>query len=305
MSQFNRSIPALVSLINAVGRGSNVEYFNPVFAELPEGEIAEKVVCSAALTVILSKSGRVYCLGSNNYGQCGFDSESLHAWNPARVLGLERVRAVDIAAGYQHVLVSTENGTVYGWGKGERGQLGTGAMNFKRAEPIPLPKNARIRSVGAGFNHSTALTHDGQVFVWGKVLGEDARDQRVPRALKLRAPVVDMISSQFHTMMRTVNDEMYLVGRQKSHLKIEGDYHVHVRAAVLTQPKRIELKSLKVGDIRTLCRGIDSTHFITHSGQVYTWDWEDGTRPVQEIEDFNVYAYETGYDSHLFVADLP
>jgi hypothetical protein len=33
-----------------------------------------------------------------------------------------------VAAGFQHVLALTEGGRAYGWGKGNRGQLGNGAQ---------------------------------------------------------------------------------------------------------------------------------------------------------------------------------
>lgn len=85
------------------------------------------VACSAALTVALTQDGRVYCMGQNRWAQCGQGPKGpAHVFEPVPVGGeLVKERVVSIAVGFQHVLVLCQSGLVYGWGKGERGQLGT------------------------------------------------------------------------------------------------------------------------------------------------------------------------------------
>lgn len=299
LAHYHSLMPSLVSFINRIGGGKSVEYFEPVFVMLEEKAV--KVSCSAALTAILTECGKVYCFGSNNYGQCGFASEAMHAWNPTRVLGLEDEQVVDIAAGYQHVLACTEKGNVYAWGKGERGQLGLGTpMNMKSAERIAFPNHQKVVSVGAGFNQSFALTQDGELYGWGKLLAlkEKNKDQAAPRSIA--RDVVLMCSSQFHTMFRTAQDHLYLVGRQKNYTKVKHDRHEHVQARMLVEPWRVSLDHLNVRDIHSFGRGIDNTHLISHSGEVYHWSWTEGDvrDPLQQIK---VKAYETGFQSHVLI----
>ncbi|CAN0474658.1 unnamed protein product, partial [Ascophyllum nodosum] len=87
------------------------------------------VACSAALTVVLSEDGRVYCMGYNRWGQCGQGSDNVFTiFEPLRVGGqvLDDERVTSLAVGFQQVLVLCESGRVYGWGKSLRGQLGIG-----------------------------------------------------------------------------------------------------------------------------------------------------------------------------------
>lgn len=42
------------------------------------------------------------------------------------VRGLEGEEVEEVSAGFQHVVVRSRAGRAYAWGKGERGQLGTG-----------------------------------------------------------------------------------------------------------------------------------------------------------------------------------
>lgn len=42
------------------------------------------------------------------------------------MVGLDKEEVVQVACGFQHVVCRTSTGKAYAWGKGERGQLGTG-----------------------------------------------------------------------------------------------------------------------------------------------------------------------------------
>jgi len=47
---------------------------------LPSGEEAMMVSCGGGLTVVLGSSGRVYCMGLNDYGQCGIGKPTSNLW---------------------------------------------------------------------------------------------------------------------------------------------------------------------------------------------------------------------------------
>ncbi|CCI48945.1 unnamed protein product [Albugo candida] len=142
----------------------SIDTLEPGRIELKDDESIERIFCSTALSLILTKSGKVYSTGANAYGQCGIGTESVSIHKPQRILfsGEEKDTQdeiiIDVASGYQHGIALTENGAVYTWGKGERGQLGYGTANTKRPQQVIALKNERVTKISAGFNSSCALT---------------------------------------------------------------------------------------------------------------------------------------------------
>ncbi|KAM3569819.1 hypothetical protein VYU27_008094 [Nannochloropsis oceanica] len=133
---------------------------------------------------------------------------------------------VEVALGFQHALCCTRGGRAYAWGKGERGQLGNGAVvNHNSAFPIDLPVGTKVKRVASGFNHAAALTEEGKVWVWGKWQGLGMRseggrgvdlyeDQLLPREVEMpgeeggaEVVVVDVACGHFHTSLLVKAEE--------------------------------------------------------------------------------------------------
>ena len=73
-----------------------------------------------------------------------------------------------IAAGSFYSLAITDDGNMYSWGEARMGQLGTGKhQDVKVPSQIQFPGDAKMKICSAGFGHSLALTHDGELFTWG------------------------------------------------------------------------------------------------------------------------------------------
>ncbi|KAL0300268.1 UNVERIFIED_CONTAM: Ultraviolet-B receptor UVR8, partial [Sesamum angustifolium] len=94
---------------------------------------------------------------------------------PHRVSRIPK-KIIKIAAGYHHSAAITVDGELYVWGKNANGQLGLG----KKAEKIiPLPRKIEcldgvaIKMVSLGFEHSIAVTDNGEALSWGG--GESGR----------------------------------------------------------------------------------------------------------------------------------
>lgn len=109
-----------------------------------------RVACGRRHTLMLDDRGRVWSMGENKYGQLGRETSSKSSPVPAVVdgpLGLENSGCCDISSGWSHALalVRTNNNdgsssstseegatVVYGWGRNDRGQLGTGEFEHVR-----------------------------------------------------------------------------------------------------------------------------------------------------------------------------
>ncbi|CAM9657120.1 unnamed protein product [Sphacelaria rigidula] len=210
---------------------------------------AASVACSAALTAVLTEQGRVYCMGQNRWGQCGQGSTGaqgpMHVFEPLPVKGkgLSREKVVKLAVGFQHCLVLCESGVVYGWGKGERGQLGTGYdATEDTAVPVQLPGKAV--DLSSGFNHAVALLENGDVYIWGKMQHPEVKtdggvplhhDQLLPRKMDIRGGVgiVQAFCSSFHTVLRAEDGTLFMCG-------LERDSRVMVN-----HPVEVDMTSIK------------------------------------------------------------
>jgi alpha-tubulin suppressor-like RCC1 family protein len=83
----------------------------------------------------------------------------------------EAVRAVppgEIAAGgATHSAVVKANGTVWTWGRNDKGQLGDGNMGTDTDTPVQVTGITGAVAVSAGDSHTVALKSDGTVWCWG------------------------------------------------------------------------------------------------------------------------------------------
>ncbi|XP_059644769.1 ultraviolet-B receptor UVR8 [Cornus florida] len=103
-------------------------------------------------------------------------------------------KIVSIAAGEAHTIALTGDGSVYSWGRGRMGRLGTGSEH-DQLFPVPIEFDSssergklRVTEIAAGGYHSLALTDDGSVWCWGDnvygQLGLDGGHSLVPVLLE-------------------------------------------------------------------------------------------------------------------------
>ncbi|KAL3498500.1 hypothetical protein ACH5RR_041232 [Cinchona calisaya] len=84
-------------------------------------------------------------------------------------------KIITIAAGEAHTLALTGDGSVYSWGRGMFGRLGTGSETDQffptRISFFDSLSNEgtklKIVGISAGAYHSLALADDGSVWGWG------------------------------------------------------------------------------------------------------------------------------------------
>ncbi|KAG7393741.1 hypothetical protein PHYPSEUDO_004504 [Phytophthora pseudosyringae] len=305
-TNMQRVLPKLVWWINSFTRARGMDTLEPALLELPGGERVKKMVCSTALTFLLTESGKLFTLGANGYGQCGVGEEGVSVHPPTHV-DIDGDEIVDIAAGYQHGLAVTKNGTVFTWGKGERGQLGFGTGNADAPQELIALKGKKIAKVGAGFNHSCAVSEDGELFLWGKMLNPKGKaecngDQITPRLVRTSDGVKLFKCSQFHTTFITADDKVWLAGRTPSGRQEKNDF-AHVASQMYTTPLQITNEQVvRTRDIVKIGKGVDKSSFVTADGRAFEWNFESGIHPVKELADLEVKSLESGFHYRLLLA---
>lgn len=79
-----------------------------------------------------------------------------------------------LISGDGHYLALTDQGDLYGWGRNDFGQLGSGARPAgawggpTTPTRVLRPKGFAFKSIGAGDNHSLAIAEDGSLWGWGR-----------------------------------------------------------------------------------------------------------------------------------------
>lgn len=127
------------------------------------------IAVGAFHNLALLEDGVLWAWGNNEYGQLGTGDTQPRS-QPILVQGLSGLTLADIAAGGWHSTALTDDGEVYGWGRGEHGRLGFGDDKSSKMVPqrVQLLVGEDIIQVSCGGTHSVALTRDGRMFSFGR-----------------------------------------------------------------------------------------------------------------------------------------
>ncbi len=115
-------------------------------------------------TCAVLDSGSVVCWGDDDHGQLGDGPGGMLSTTPVSVAGLGSV--VEASAGQDHTCAREVSGSVYCWGAGDAGQLGTGDR-AQADSPREVSLGARAGDVDAGSEHTCVVTLEGSVLCWG------------------------------------------------------------------------------------------------------------------------------------------
>ncbi len=132
---------------------------------------------SYSFAVGITETGELYAWGSNNYGSIGVGSTSAVDYPEPTRVGTESDWA-DIAVGGSHVLALKTNGYLYGWGRGDSGQLydydithvdcPNGTVDACLLSPTLLLSGVAFSKIAAGSRHSLAIVEASEdLWAWG------------------------------------------------------------------------------------------------------------------------------------------
>lgn len=123
----------------------------------------------------LTKEGKLYTWGYNDFGQLGW---GLHGdgrvgqQRPSQVKGLmENEEVIDFACGGGHTVAITKSCRVFGWGSNTNGQLGH-ALKQCFPEPAEIPLGDPVAKVRAGWQATVYITESARPIVCGGIKAE-------------------------------------------------------------------------------------------------------------------------------------
>jgi len=139
------------------------------------GETITEVSLGSSHSSAITSKGRIFTWGYNFYGQLG-DGTNINKDIPTEITSKfnlntgETITSVSLGSNYSSAI--TSEGRIFTWGYGVYGQIGDGTT-ANRYTPIEITSNfgldvgETITSASLGSNHSSAISSEGRIFIWG------------------------------------------------------------------------------------------------------------------------------------------
>lgn len=229
--------------------------------------------------------------------------------SPRLVDSLADKRIVDIANGYQHTLALTVDGTVYAFGYGSHGELGTGNTE-NQAVPVPidvpgLTAGDRVKAVAAGQYTSFLLTVSGEVYAFGDhTYGQlgigtiSGTKMATPTWVPVTEPIAAVSAGTNHTLLLAASGNVYAFGRDwegQTGLDLQGD-SVYTDATnaptLITQglPSGVKATAISAGGSHSLVVMEDGTLYSFPGGPA-SGRYDDSSLPqIPRIVDPAVFG---------------
>ncbi|XP_052895626.1 serine/threonine-protein kinase Nek8 [Anopheles moucheti] len=191
------------------------------------------------------------------------------------------IKIKQIASRGQHFVAVMEDGSVYSWGEGDKGQLGHDALETWHHIPMRIHaiKQRKVVSAAVGDGFTILCTASGTLLACGDnsngCLGQGNKASLlVPKQIvKLEhIPIVQVASGTMHVLALTEGGIVYSWGSSSN-----GALALGKRIHVALEPERIILPQL-VQNVREVYAGPDCTVLITRQGDCYCCGSNAGNR---------------------------
>ena len=140
---------------------------------------ASQVHCGGKSSFVITEDGAVWAWGKAVWGVLGLPRMEDVSSPCAVPVFQPPIRTAQIACGGTHTLMLSETGVLFTCGMGLLGELGRGSepwwqgnVSYQGNGLGQVPLGQRVVHVGAGAEHSAAVTETGRLYTWGHYGGE-------------------------------------------------------------------------------------------------------------------------------------
>ena len=247
------------------------------------------------------KSGNVYCLGDNSYGELGQNNYAANSYSSAPVQVTFFTNATSISAGYNHVC-AVQNSTAYCWGRNNANQVAPGSTSLY-TNPTQVAGLTGVTQIAAGTDFTCALANGG-VFCWGNnstyQIGNPsytpASNPTVgpPTQVSGLPSNVSMISAGGSHACAVANSAVYCWG---SNLSYQIGNGTQTTATSATTPSTSGNNVSLAGGVTSVAAGNNFTCAV-QSSNVYCWGTNDyGQTYYSQVGTAQSIPFSTGITS--------
>jgi alpha-tubulin suppressor-like RCC1 family protein len=177
------------------------------------------VTVANSFACALKTNGRLFCWGSDVYGQLGDGGANTLRSVPTQVAGGATNWAA-VSADGNHTCARKTNRRLYCWGDDEFGALGNGGANTNRSVPTQVTGGATDwAAFSAGHFHTCARKTNGRLYCWGYdlsgQLGDGGANTNRPIPTQVAGGATDwaaVTAGLTHTCARKTNGRLYCWG---------------------------------------------------------------------------------------------
>uniref|UniRef100_A0A2P2HZK5 Williams-Beuren syndrome chromosomal region 16 protein homolog n=1 Tax=Hirondellea gigas TaxID=1518452 RepID=A0A2P2HZK5_9CRUS len=247
------------------------------------GDSVVKVACGRAHSLALTKTGSVFTLGNNSYGQCGrpvIAKEDYSAQAIVTRLQAEQQPVTQIECGQDTSFLVSSDGGVYSCGWGADGQTGRGHYNNEPTlgRLAGDLQGVNIKKVSCRADCAIALSDKGEVFGWGNneyqqlVLATSETQLATPTHLPMPpavGKVVDVAASG--TACFIVNDRGELYSWGYGALG-RGPANLFSQEPLRIPPTLLGNTALSPGcKVVSVTCGVHIVAALNERGEIFTW----------------------------------
>ena len=116
-------------------------------------------------TAAIKTDGTLWTCGYNDRGQLG-DNTTVNKSSPVTIFNGGNIWK-QVACGYFHNLAIKTDGTLWGWGWNNNGQLGDNTQGHKSSPVTTIAGGTNWKQVEGGYGHTAAVKTDGTLWTWG------------------------------------------------------------------------------------------------------------------------------------------
>ncbi|BDR54059.1 hypothetical protein KIMH_01700 [Bombiscardovia apis] len=254
-----------------LGNSSSADKTYPVVFQLPAGVRAQQVAGGSRHSLVLGDDGKVYAAGFNAYHQVSDDPRTGMITTPVAVSAPGGHRFTAVAAGDNHSLALSEDGTLWAWGDNGSNQLGFAGASTGAPRSVTMPAGVVFTSMSAGSNFSAAISSTGDVYTWGAngagQLGNgNTTSVGVPTKIALPAgstPVARLAAHGTHILALTDSQQAYAWGNNANGQLGNGSTSNATSPISITLPGGATPASVGAGSSHSLA--------VSTKGDLYTW----------------------------------
>ncbi|MBK8479072.1 MAG: immunoglobulin domain-containing protein [Opitutaceae bacterium] len=206
---------------NAFGQtGLGTAAYYDSFASKPWSTDVVAVAAGPAHTLFVKTDGTVYAMGNQAAGRLGDgeDKTTGRVYTPTLLTSISGV--IGVAAGTGHSLFLKADGTAWGVGANNNGELGQGYLGPSRPDyevrlaPVQIPLPAAASAVYAAADRSFVLLSNGDLYAMGAGpgLGFEGRTQGEPVPTRIATNVRTVAAGLEHTLFLKNDETLWGIG---------------------------------------------------------------------------------------------